>query len=62
MPNYNPKTGIPYGVISMNSLAYWVWEELVYNGVNETYEKCAKEPDFMQCYDLPTDWYDQDLA
>ncbi len=32
MPNYDPETGTPYGVVSMNSLEDWVWEEFLNNG------------------------------
>lgn len=34
--NINPKTLIPYGVVSINSLAEWVWDEFFNNGVNES--------------------------
>jgi hypothetical protein len=30
MPNYNPDTGLPYGVISCHSLADWCLEDLFY--------------------------------
>ena len=39
MPNINPETGIPYGVVSLHSLAEWVCEEFTYHGVNLTYEE-----------------------
>lgn len=34
MTNYNPETGIAYGVVSMNSLADWAFEEFVADGTN----------------------------
>ena len=56
-PNYNPKTGIHYGVIYTRSLADWVMEqaEPVYT------EACCNDPNppsdcECSCYDEPTDW------
>jgi len=36
MPNYNPTTGIRYGVASANGLAEWFWDEIYAHGVDES--------------------------
>jgi len=36
MTNTNPKTGIAYGVVALNSLAEWVTDEFMDRGVNLT--------------------------
>lgn len=41
--NVDPKTGIRYGVVSLNNLADWVFDEFFLNGVSETYEAAKKE-------------------
>ena len=35
-PNTNPYTDIRYGVVRLNSLADWVFDEFLYHGTNET--------------------------
>lgn len=41
--NTNPETGIRYGVVSMNSLESWVWEEFYTQGIDESYAKAMRE-------------------
>lgn len=41
--NVNTQTGINYGVVSLNSLADWVWDEFFNNGKNLSYEAAWKE-------------------
>lgn len=47
MPNYNPETGVAYGVASMNGLKSWLWDEIVTHGRNLSAEgyvaDCAAE-------------------
>ena len=43
MKNRNTRTGKAYGVVSMNSLNDWVWEEFFYNGFNVTYGEALSE-------------------
>jgi hypothetical protein len=43
MPNVNPETGIRYGVVALNTLAEWVFDEFFYHGTNTTYEDALKE-------------------
>jgi hypothetical protein len=43
IPNTDPKTGIKYGVVSMNALEDWVFDEFFYNGRNLTYEAAVEE-------------------
>jgi len=49
IPNINPETGIRYGVVSLNSLQDWVWEEFEYKGellteVDDEAEDWPEEP------------------
>lgn len=37
MPNYNSETGIAYGVVSLNNLEDWVFEEFFNYGENLSY-------------------------
>ena len=39
----NPETGIRYGVVSMNSLESWVWEEFYASGTDESYAEAMRE-------------------
>ena len=41
--NVNEKTGIPYGVVSMNSLKDWVWYEIQNNCESLTYRNWEEE-------------------
>ena len=41
--NRNPRTGVPYGVASLNSLADWVFDEFFNDGTNESYDEAWKE-------------------
>ncbi len=41
--NINPQTGIRYGVVSLQSLADWVFEEFLNHGTNHTYEAAVAE-------------------
>jgi len=41
--NVNPITGIRYGMISLRSLHDEVWEEIMQNGTNLSYEEAWKE-------------------
>ena len=34
MPNYDEATGVRYGVVALDSLAEWVWDEFFTNGTN----------------------------
>ena len=43
MPNTNPETGIPYGVVNLHSLADWVFDEFFHSGTNETAEQALTE-------------------
>lgn len=45
MPNRNEKTGIAFGVVSMNSLQSWVFDEFFYHGRNVSYESAMEEFD-----------------
>ena len=41
--NTNPETGIRYGVVAMNSLESWVWEEFYASGTDESYAAAMEE-------------------
>jgi len=41
--NVNPKTGIRYGVVDLQSLEDWVFEEFFHNGRNLTYEAAQRD-------------------
>ena len=43
IPNMNSETGIRYGVVALDSLEDWVWDEFFHQGTNETQEAVAKE-------------------
>ncbi len=43
LPNTNPQTGIRYGMISQNSLADWVMDEILQTGTNLSYESAWEE-------------------
>lgn len=62
MPNYNDKTGIPFGVVSLNSLADWVWDEFSDNGRDLTSEaieaEARAELGLKPDDDLPDDFWD----
>ena len=51
IPNINPNTGIPYGVVSLNSLQDWVFDEFSHNGVNLTYEAALEEAQLEKEFD-----------
>ena len=67
MPNYNPETKIPYGVVSLNSLAEWVYEEFFNYGENTSYADAleewkktnpdGEEEDFSDEYESQEDCY-----
>jgi hypothetical protein len=49
-PNTNPETGIRYGVVALNTLADWVFEEFFHHGNNDSYDAAleyfkAENPD-----------------
>ena len=46
MPNYNEKTGIPYGIIHTNHLQGWIWEEF-----EAVYPECRCGVDSDDCGD-----------
>ncbi len=39
LPNVNPETGIRYGVVALNSLQDWVYEEFIAHGNNDSYDE-----------------------
>lgn len=41
--NMNTESGIRYGVVTMNSLQDWVFEEFLNNGENVSYQEAEKE-------------------
>jgi len=41
--NTNPETGIRYGVVAMNSLESWVWDEFYTSGTNESEIEALRE-------------------
>jgi len=41
--NINPETGIRYGVVALDTLADWVFDEFFYNGKNETADAAFEE-------------------
>ena len=43
MPNVNLETGIPYGVVAMNNLADWVFDEFILHGNNDSYDAALEE-------------------
>jgi hypothetical protein len=47
MPNYNPTTGIPYGVIAVQSLNQdWIWDEIAQMDspeLDEAFQEAARE-------------------
>jgi len=43
LPNVNPETGIRYGVVALNSLEDWVYEEFELHGKNLTAEYALAE-------------------
>ena len=60
-PNYNPKTGLHYGVISTRSLADWVMEQA--ESEYTTCDECLADPNhdappdcYCACHSEPTDW------
>jgi hypothetical protein len=55
IPNINPETGIAYGVVSLNSLADWVFDEFFYNGTSLTYKAAVEE--WRADTDAPDDEY-----
>jgi len=63
MPNYNPETGIAYGVAALNGLADWVFDEFFDHGTNVTFE--AAEADYRAENglgaddEIPQEWYDE---
>ena len=63
MPNMNPETGIPYGVIALNSLADWVFDEFFDKGTDETYAAALAEWEAEHPDDDPPDdfgeWIDE---
>lgn len=45
MPNRHPETGIAYGVVSLNSLQSWVFEEFMNHGKDLSFESAMEEFD-----------------
>lgn len=45
MPNRHPDTGIAYGVIAMNSLQSWVWDEFYAHGTDLSFRDAMAEFD-----------------
>ena len=43
LSNVNPDTGIRYGIVSLNSLADWVFDEFLTGGTNLSYEAALAE-------------------
>jgi hypothetical protein len=43
LPNTNPETGVRYGVVALNTLADWVFDEFFHNGTNVSYEAALEE-------------------
>ena len=43
MPNINLETGIPYGVVSLNGLEDWVFDEFLANGRNLSEEAALED-------------------
>jgi hypothetical protein len=41
--NTNPETGIRYGVVSLNTLADWVFDEFLSDGNNDSYDEAFEE-------------------
>jgi len=41
--NINPDTGVRYGVVSLNNLCDWVFEEFIHHGVNESEKEAVRE-------------------
>ena len=41
--NINPDTGIRYGVVSLNTLADWVWDEFFTSGTNLTAKEAESD-------------------
>jgi hypothetical protein len=58
LPNTNPQTGIRYGMISQNSLADWVMDEIFQNGTNLSYESAWE--DYKDEHELTEDSEDID--
>lgn len=72
MPNYNPETGIRYGVVALGSLSEWAFDEFFHNGRNLTYEAAlseakaehdgewddAAEQDFADSYECDCEQYE----
>ncbi|MBW2636001.1 MAG: hypothetical protein JRC86_00495 [Deltaproteobacteria bacterium] len=57
--NKDPETGVPYGVVSLNSLEDWVFEEFLNNGVNLNEEAVALEwQEENPGQDFPDDFWD----
>jgi len=43
MSNVNPKTGIRFGVVALNSLEDWVFDEFFHDGTNVSYKAALEE-------------------
>lgn len=41
--NTNPETGVRYGIVALNSLADWVFDEFFHKGKNLTADACFEE-------------------
>lgn len=41
--NVNPETGIRYGVVSLDSLQDWVFDEFFHHGTNETWAEAIRD-------------------
>lgn len=41
--NIDPKTGIRYGVVSLDRLADWVWDEFLTHGMSLTHQAAVEE-------------------
>ena len=58
--NTNPETGIRYGVVSLNSLEAWVFDEFYNGGTNVSFENYMKEAktEFVNDNGRAEDWED----
>jgi hypothetical protein len=43
MVNTNPETGMRYGLVALNNLQEWVFDEFFHHGKNVSYEEALKE-------------------
>lgn len=56
--NVNPETGIRYGIISLNSLEPWWWQDVAWEGTDVSHKQAFAE-EFPELVDLDEeDWPD----